>query len=567
MKIQKIGIIGGTGGIGAAFVEFFGQKFPDKKVLVSGRKTKITNQKVVQTCDLVIFSVPISCTESAISEVLEVSRPNQIWADFTSVKVFPMQAMHRSRAEVCGLHPLFGPMKSGISGHKIVVCPGKISENSLTALKNLFADFEILQTSPESHDSAMGIVQGVSHFSDLLVGEMMRQSDSQVAEIQAFSSAPYALKFSVLGRMFAQNPQLYAQILVQNRDAISECASVFRELADLISAEKTSELVHKFQKISDFLGENFCRDSAEKTEKMIAFLAAENRAEFQKPPEKEAIESRQKSIDLAIFGEKFSHTDEGSFLFSARKNSARIAYFKTIFEVFESVGSGRAKCAVVPFENSRGGAVIQTLDGLFDRQSVRICAMREKSIRQFLVGLKGAKISDINLVFSHPQAIEQSRRFLNESLPNADILVEKSTVAAAEKVRANAENSTAAIASESAAEALGLEILAGPISPRKNRTKFVLISKKSNKKFVQKNPKNTSLAFWFSGDKSGNLAAALGFFAAKKVNLNRLDSRRAGAKFGHYLFFVDAEISPQKFEKIRPQFQKICGGIRILGAF
>ncbi|MDH3324647.1 MAG: prephenate dehydrogenase/arogenate dehydrogenase family protein, partial [Candidatus Peregrinibacteria bacterium] len=258
MKIKKIGIIGGTHGIGQSFAKYFSKKFKDKiTIYVSGRKTKITNKFIVQNCDLVIFSVPIFATEKVITEMSEFSKKGQIWTDFTSIKQIPINAMLKSKAQVCGLHPMFGPKKN-ITGDKIVFCPERISAKNLEQLKNIFEDFEIVTSNPTEHDKAMQIVQGISHFSDLVTGGAIKNSKISSSKLIKFSSPSYKLKFEVLGRMFAQNPDLYAQIIIENHQAVETYFRTLTELKTLIDKKDNKALSKEFSNIANFLGKEFC---------------------------------------------------------------------------------------------------------------------------------------------------------------------------------------------------------------------------------------------------------------------------------------------------------------------
>ena len=86
MKINTIGVIGGTNGLGARLVSHWRQQCPDIEVFVSGRNTETTNTYIVQNCDLVIFAVPIQSTLAVMEDCSAASRPDQIWADITSIK-------------------------------------------------------------------------------------------------------------------------------------------------------------------------------------------------------------------------------------------------------------------------------------------------------------------------------------------------------------------------------------------------------------------------------------------------------------------------------------------------
>ncbi len=558
MKIKSIGIIGGTHSVGKSFADHLKYKFgKEKEILVSGRKTEITNKAIVQKCDLVIFAVPISATEKVISENLEYARPDQIWADFTSIKVQPVEWMLKSKAEVCGLHPVFPPSKN-LSGQKLVITPARISDANLGQLEAIFEDLEIIHSTPEEHDRIMGVVQGLSHFSDFVTGATLKNLGMDFEKVLQFSSPAYKLKLEVIGRMFAQNPELYVQIGLQNQEnsRTMQCFSeTFNKLKDLIDVKHDKKLTEEFLSIREYLGEDFCQGAYESSDRILHQRQVET---MQKPMRKNFGE-----CDLAIFGTPDSHTDEASHLFPERE-SGQIEYFKNIFEVFDAVEKGKAKAGIVPYENSTMGSIFATLDALFERPKVFICTSKEKEIGQFLLGIPGTKVSQIRKITSHPQALQQSEKWIRKNLPNVEIVSESSTSVAARKVKSLHDKTIVAIGSKHLAESTELEILAKNLQEEENKTRFVLIKKGS----PPKKTKYTSLVFWFSADKSGNLEKVLHAFSSQKVNLIKIDSRRAGKEYGRYLFFVDAEISVDQAEKeLVPVLEKEVGGVRVLGGF
>ena len=107
---MKAGIIGGTGKMGRLFCPVFERA--GYETIVSGRSTALTNEQLAESCDIVIVSVPIRDTVRVIGEIAPVLRDDQLLCDFTSLKVAPVAAMLRSKAQVIGLHPMFGPTVS-----------------------------------------------------------------------------------------------------------------------------------------------------------------------------------------------------------------------------------------------------------------------------------------------------------------------------------------------------------------------------------------------------------------------------------------------------------------------
>ncbi len=549
-NITSIGIIGGTNGIGASFAAYFRDTFPEKEILVSGRTTYITNTKIVQDCDLVIFSVPIGVTQEVMTSCLEESRPDQIWMDFTSIKVATVDTMLQSKAQVCGAHPMFGP-RLQLVGQKVILCPDRLEGDSLRAIRKLFDAFEVIETSASEHDQIMGVVQGLSHFSDFALGATLESLGWPKEKIIDFSSAPYALKFQVMGRMFHQNPELYAHISTDN-PACRKAIGSFVQMVETLAPLNTDQWIDRFQGVQRYLGPDLCQQSYDQSQRILEALYDDSGV----------LDETVGDIDLAIFGGRDSHTDGASFLFPEREK-ARVGYFKSMFEVFEAVETGRVKSGIVPYENSNQGSVFQTLDELFDREGLHIISAQEKAVSQNLVGIRGTNFSDIKKIYSHPQAFSQSKMWVREHLPQAQFVIKSSTAQSAQDVVATGDKSIAAIASQSVAERLGLKVLSSCIEAQENKTRFVLIQKSP----VRKEGTRLSLAFWFGADQAGNLAQVLTFFAEKNINLTKLDSRRADQRHGSYVFFIDAEMSFEAFEILQSDFEALVGGWKLLGSW
>ena len=213
---MKAGIIGGTGKMGRLFVPVFERA--GYEVCVSGSSTTVTNATIARTCDLVIVSVPIHDTVRIINEIAPHLREDQLLCDFTSLKSDPVRAMLRSKAEVIGLHPMFGPTVSSISGQTIVMCPARTADARLDQLKSIFLKEGAICTitTPEEHDRMMAIVQGLTHFVTICLADTIRRLGVDIQETEKFMSPVYQIELSLMGRLLSQDPAMYADILEQN---------------------------------------------------------------------------------------------------------------------------------------------------------------------------------------------------------------------------------------------------------------------------------------------------------------------------------------------------------------
>ena len=216
MKDIEIGIIGGTRGMGAWFAHFFeNEGYP---VLVSGRKTGMDIPTMVERCQVVIVSVPISITCEVIERIGPHLKKESLLMDLTSLKGEPVKSMLRSSlSEVIGLHPLFGPAVDSMAGYTIVLCPVR-TEKWLDWLKDILTrnGADIVETIPERHDELMALVQGLNHLNSITMGMILRESGVELVELKRFATPMFETKFAIIEKVFTNNPGLYAEIITLN---------------------------------------------------------------------------------------------------------------------------------------------------------------------------------------------------------------------------------------------------------------------------------------------------------------------------------------------------------------
>jgi prephenate dehydratase len=193
--------------------------------------------------------------------------------------------------------------------------------------------------------------------------------------------------------------------------------------------------------------------------------------------------------------------------------------------------------AVVPMENSIEGAVNATMDMISQDTELMIKAEIIIPVRACLLAKKGTDIADIRFVLSHPQPLGQCRRFLYSNMPYAQTRVVSSTAAAAEETAAGSGD-IAAIASRTAAEVYGLEVIKEDIQDHDNNyTRFIIIARNDA---ARTGNDKTSIVF-STEDTPGSLYRVLGIFNLWDINMTRIESRPAKNKLGRYVFFVDIE--------------------------
>lgn len=238
-------------------------------------------------------------------------------------------------------------------------------------------------------------------------------------------------------------------------------------------------------------------------------------------------------------------------------------------EIFAEVYGGGCRYGLVPVENSLQGTVGQCLD-LFEEYPVSIVAEHYSAVCQCLIS-QTSDMQEIEVVYSHPQALMQSHEFLRTHCPQAK-LVELSSTAEAAK-RALSEEKSAAVGHERLAELSEenriLHVLAKDIASAKgNTTRFALIAKERNGGPF-KNPKSS---FTFTVvDKAGALSQVLHIIQEEDVSLSKLESRPLYGKVQNaawqYRFFADAQANLWEKPKLMQNLKEFCYDIRILGVY
>ena len=252
----------------------------------------------------------------------------------------------------------------------------------------------------------------------------------------------------------------------------------------------------------------------------------------------------------------------------------------TVGGVVAAVQAGECERGLVPLENSREGAVGATLDALvFDAPDVVIVGELVHRIRYCLCGGEAVEPGAVRTVHSHPQATAQCARYLGERLPGASVVAASST---ADAVRAVAEGGTlagapphAAIGSRHAAGLYGAAVLADDIEDDpENATRFAWIARAGDGAGPapprSAPPVRTALVFWGGGDEEpGWLVACLTEFAARAVNLTKIESRPRRVGLGHYMFFCDLD-GPASDPSVADAIASLrgrCEAVRVLGSF
>ena len=255
----------------------------------------------------------------------------------------------------------------------------------------------------------------------------------------------------------------------------------------------------------------------------------------------------------------------GSYSYEAaqkyKKEEDELKESKTIEKVISSLENDAIDICIVPLENAIHGAVVDTMDTILENKDINIIDEIVLDVHHML--MSKTKDSTIAKIYSHSQALEQCKTYLNENFADVEKIPVSSTSYAASL--AQKESDTACICNEICKDLYGLEIVSDNIQDIKdNKTRFIVLSKSKNSRETKK----TSIVF-STKDEPGALYKILGMFSIAEINLTKIESRPAKTKLGDYIFFVDLE-GDEKNEKIKLTLANIanyCDEFRILGSY
>ena len=230
----------------------------------------------------------------------------------------------------------------------------------------------------------------------------------------------------------------------------------------------------------------------------------------------------------------------------------QIMYFNRFDGVFRAVEAGMCRYGILPIENSSAGSVTEVYD-LMEKYNCKIVRSLKLKIEHCLLAKPGVKLSDIKEVVAHEQALNQCSEFLKSS--GVKFTVFSNNAAAAQYVSQSDRTDIAAIASAGCADLYGLHILTDRVSNTDhNYTRFICISK--NLEIFEGANRITFVAS--ASHRPGSLYSLLAKFAAKGMNISKLESRPIPGKDFEFRFYFDVEASVHSpdTQKILSQLEK-----------
>jgi len=259
-QLSPVVIVGGKGAMGQLFKRQLERSGYQVNVLDTDNQADKESLLAIARC--VIISVPIHAVESVIAALPKL-HPECLLVDITSVKSSPLKAMEKHhQGPVLALHPMFGPDIPHWVKQTVVVCQNKPCDVANALLEQLTVwGCNLVAMDAKKHDEAMQIVQVMRHLTTFVYGQFLAKQSHSLEEIESCSSPIYHLELMMVGRLFAQSPELYSDIMLAQFDDVAplmkEYCEVFQQTFEKLKQNNKAGLIDDFA-----LAKTFFSDSA-----------------------------------------------------------------------------------------------------------------------------------------------------------------------------------------------------------------------------------------------------------------------------------------------------------------
>jgi prephenate dehydrogenase len=268
----KIAIIGGYGRMGRWFAEFLLND--GKEVVIAGRneaklleakrrlgvEIAASNAEAVREADAVLISVPIDSFDGVVREIAPHTHPGQFILDVTSVKVSPVESMHRhiKVGLVLGTHPVFGPGAKGVANQNFVLTPTSEEEEGLAQKVRQYLEAKearVTLMSPQEHDELMSVVLGLSHFIAIVSADTLL-SAGNLKKTRVVGGITYKMLLTLVESVVSEDAGLYASIQM-NLSGAKGVEKLFQSKAkawaELVANKDRQQFVRKMTALKSIL--------------------------------------------------------------------------------------------------------------------------------------------------------------------------------------------------------------------------------------------------------------------------------------------------------------------------
>ncbi len=236
----------------------------EKRLREAGRQYNVNTTtsipRAVDGADIVLVAVPIDSFEEVIKQLKPCLSPGQTVMDVTSVKVIPVEVMHRHLPDrtVLGTHPVFGPGAKSARNQNFVLTPTNDAEAAFAAKVSRYLDEKgamVTLMTPREHDDMMAVVLGLSHFIAIASADVLLGFD-QLVKMKAIGGPTYKVLLTLAESVITEDPELYASIQM-NLPGMVDMEALFQKSAgtwaDIVKSNDRRGFVRRMNALKERL--------------------------------------------------------------------------------------------------------------------------------------------------------------------------------------------------------------------------------------------------------------------------------------------------------------------------
>ncbi|MGP1924136.1 MAG: bifunctional chorismate mutase/prephenate dehydrogenase [Arsenophonus sp. NEOnobi-MAG3] len=251
-------IVGGQGRMGKLFTRLF--RLSGYEVYSLSEEDWDRAYELLANAAVVMVSVPIHLTLEVINKLPKLSE-DTLLMDISSIKQPPLEAMLSvHNGAVVGLHPMFSSDVNSIAKQVIIYCEGRNPQAYQWLLQQFTVwGAKLHKINATEHDKYMGFIQALRHFTSFAYGQYLSEQKIDLQQLLTFSSPIYRLELAMVGGLFAQDPQIYADIIMasdENIDLIVKYYQSFGHSLALLKNYDKQKFITQFKRISQWFGQD-----------------------------------------------------------------------------------------------------------------------------------------------------------------------------------------------------------------------------------------------------------------------------------------------------------------------
>lgn len=229
------------------------------KLLASKAGTRYArdNIEAARGSDIVVLAVPARVVSEVAREILPVLRRNALLCDISAIKsasVPVLRSAQRRGVKIASIHPMFGPLASGLRGRRILAVKTGTDTRGYRMMRHMLEGARVMLVDPHIHDRQMAVTLGLPHFLNMAFALTLSRKRN-LAEIRKFAGRTFNLQM-LLAETVAGEPETTADIQIMNKEfrvVLRDLQRDIRTLAEIVNKRDRTRLVSLYTQARDFL--------------------------------------------------------------------------------------------------------------------------------------------------------------------------------------------------------------------------------------------------------------------------------------------------------------------------